>query len=147
MFWSANAIEGAQNQTPRGIWTIKSSLPAARAEVAAVALDGKLHALGGVFDSKSVPYHDEYDPATDKWHPATPLPKSRDHLAVAVANERIYACGGFATPVHKDASNEVFEYDPATRAWRVLPSMKVPRGAAGAATVDGKIHVIGWTQS
>ncbi|MGA9895962.1 MAG: hypothetical protein WBQ55_27255, partial [Xanthobacteraceae bacterium] len=29
-----------------GTWTFKSPLPAPRAEVAAVALDGKLHALG-----------------------------------------------------------------------------------------------------
>jgi len=79
----------------------------------------------------------------DKWHSDAPLPEPRDHLAVAEANGKIYAFGGFATPVHKDASNEAFEYDPATSAWRVLPAMKVPRGSAGAAVVDGKIHVIG----
>lgn len=75
--------------------------------------------------------------------PDAPLPEPRDHLAVAVANAKIYAFGGFATDVHKDASNQAFEYDAATDAWRVLPPMKVPRGAAGAASVDGKIHVIG----
>jgi len=141
--WSATAIEGVHSQTPRGTWTIKSPLPAARAEVAAVALDGKLHSLGGVFNGISEPYHDEYDRATDKWNPEAPLPKPRDHLAVAVANGKIYAFGGFATDVHKDASNAAFEYDAATNAWGVLPPMKVPRGAAGAATVDSKIHVIG----
>ena len=45
--------------------------------------------------------------------------------------------------VHKDASNGAFEYDPTTDAWRDLPPMKIARGAAGAAMVDGKAHVIG----
>jgi len=122
---------------------MKSPLPAVRAEVAAVVLDGRLHALGGSSDGRAGAYHDEYDPATDEWRPEAPLPGPRDHLAVAVANGKIFAFGGFATPVHKDASNDAFEYDAATNAWRVLPPMKVLRGAAGAATVDGKTHVIG----
>ena len=122
---------------------MKSPLPAVRAEVAAVALGGKLHTLGGSLNGVAGPYHDEYDPAIDKWHADAPLPEPRDHLAVAETNGKIYAFGGFATPVHKNASNAAFEYDPATNAWRVLPPMKVPRGSAGAAVVDGKIHVIG----
>jgi len=46
--------------------------------VAAVALDGKLHALGGVVDNKSVANHDVYDPKTDSWRAAAPLPQARD---------------------------------------------------------------------
>jgi hypothetical protein len=137
------AAETVRSQTPLGTWTMKSPLPAVRAEVAAVALDGRLHALSGSFDGRAGSYHDEYNPVTDQWHPAAPLPAPRDHLAVAVANGKIYAFGGFATDVHKDASNAAFEFDAATNAWRVLPPMKGPRGAAGAASVDGKIHVIG----
>ena len=52
--------------TGSGTWTLKAPLPAARAEVAAVALDGKLHALGGAVSGTAGPYHDEYDPATDR---------------------------------------------------------------------------------
>ena len=137
------AVQRVHGQTLLGTWTLKSPLPAVRAEVAAVALGGKLHALGGSLNGVAGPYHDEYDPAIDKWHPDAPLPEPRDHLAVAETNGKIYAFGGFATPVHKNASNAAFEYDPATNAWRVLPPMKVARGSAGAAVVDGKIHVIG----
>jgi hypothetical protein len=139
--WSVFApLDG---QTLPGTWTMKSPLSSVRAEVAAVALDGRLHALGGVVDGKSTPHHDEYDPAADTWRVRAALPEPRDHLAVARANGQIYAFGGFATPVHKDASNKAFAYDSAANAWQVLPSMKVARGAAGAANVDGKIHVIG----
>lgn len=137
------AFETVDGQTPPGTWTTKSPLPAARAEVAAIAVGGRLHALGGVVDGKSVPSHDEYDPIANAWRTRAPLPEPRDHLAVATVNGKIYAFGGFATPVHKDASNKAFEYDPATDAWRALAPMKVPRGAAGAAPAGGKIHVVG----
>jgi len=93
--------------------------------VAAAALNGRLHALGGSLGGSAGSYHDEYDPTTNQWHPEAPLPGPRDHLAVAVANGKIYAFGGFATDVHKDASNAAFEYDSATNAWFVLPPMKV----------------------
>ncbi len=126
-----------------GTWTFKAPLPAPRAEVAVVALDGKLHALGGAVGGTAGPYHDVYDPATDRWQPGTPLPAGRDHLGVAAAGGKIYAFGGFVGSVHKGAGTDAFEYDPATSAWRTLPPMKGPRGSAGAAVVDGKIHVIG----
>jgi Kelch motif/Galactose oxidase, central domain len=140
---SVVAVRSVHSQTAIGTWTMKSPLPAVRAEVAAVALDGRLHALGGSFGGKTGSYHDEYDPMTDQWHPEAPLLAPRDHLAVAVANGKIYAFGGFATDVHTNASNAASEYDRATNVWRSLPSRKVPRGAAGAARVGNKIHVIG----
>lgn len=141
---SSVSVERAVSQTPLGTWTMKAPLPAVRAEVAAVALGGKLHALGGTtVQSNAGPYHDEYDPGANAWRARAPLPGSRDHLAVAVANGDIYAFGGFAVSVHKDASNMAFKYDAEHDRWLVLPSMKIARGAAGAATVSGKIHVIG----
>ena len=45
-------IATATAQSAAGSWTLKAPLPAARGEVAAVALDGKLHALGGSVKSK-----------------------------------------------------------------------------------------------
>jgi hypothetical protein len=60
---------------------MKSPLPVVRAEVAAVALDGRLHALGEM--EGHGPLNDEYNPATDEWHPEAPLVRPLDHLAVA----------------------------------------------------------------
>ncbi len=80
-------LSGAASQgtSSQGTWTMKAPLPAPRAEVAAVAFDGKLHALGGSVSGTAGPYHDEYDPATDSWRARAPLPEGRDHLGVAVA--------------------------------------------------------------
>ena len=87
---------------------------AASSEVAAVALDGRLHTLGGSVNGIAGPYHDEYDPATNTWRARAPLPEGRDHLAVAVADGKIFAFGGFTHSVHQDAGTDAFEYDPAS---------------------------------
>ena len=135
--------ELANAQSTFGTWTLKMPLPAPRTEVAALAVDSKLHAIGGSVNGTAGPYHDEYDPVTDAWRPRAPLPQGRDHLALAVSGGKIFAFGGFVGSVHKDAGSGAFQYDPATNAWRSLPPMKTARGSAGAAAVDGKIHVVG----
>ncbi len=88
-------------------------MPAPRAEVAVVALDGQLHALGGAVGGTAGPYHDVYDPATDRWQSDTPLPEGRDHLGVAAARRQdLAAFGGFVGSVHKGAGTDAYEYDP-----------------------------------
>ena len=128
----------ANAQSTLGTWTIKTPLPAPRGEVAAVAIEGKLHAIGGSVNGTAGPYHDEYDPATDTWRTRAPLPEGRDHLALAVDDGKIFAFGGFVRSVHQGAGSDAFEYDVSTDTWRALPAMKTARGAAGAAAVNGR---------
>jgi len=104
--------------SPPGLWTMKAPLPAVRGETAAVEFDGKLQEIGGSMGGIAGPYHEEYDPATDSWRPRAPLPESRDHVAVAIAGNKIYAFGGFVATVHKGAGASAFEYDPANDTWR-----------------------------
>ena len=68
MMGSWSIFDAVDGQTLQGTWTMKSPLPAVRAEVAAVALDGELHALGGVVDGRSAPDHYEYDPRVKSGH-------------------------------------------------------------------------------
>src|SRR5689334_7142947 len=90
LLWGWSAFAPLVGQTLPGNWTMKSPLSGKRAEIAAVALDGKLHALGGAVDRSSVSNHDEYDPVADAWRVRAPLPEARDHLAVASANGKIF---------------------------------------------------------
>ena len=115
---------------------MKTPLPAIRAEVSGAVVGDKLHAVGGGVKGVAGPYHDEYDPATDRWRPRAPMPEGRDHLAVAVLNGKIYAFGGFAASVHKGAGTDAFEYDPASDSWKTLAPMSGPRGSAGATALD-----------
>jgi N-acetylneuraminic acid mutarotase len=138
---TGTALVNAQSAT--GTWSRERPLPAQRAEVAVVALNGWLHTIGGNRYNVAVTAHDAYNPKTNTWRKLANLPEPRDHVGVAAYGDKIFAIGGFATPVHKNASAEAFEYDAATDTWRKLPAMMVARGSPGAATLDGKIHVIG----
>ena len=127
-----------------GSWVFKAPLPAALDEVAVVYAAGKVHVLGGSVLGYTGPYHEEYDPATDKWRPRAPVPRSLDHIGATVLNGKIYAFGGFVGgAVHKDGQDTAFEYDPALDTWRILASMKGGRGSVAAVPLDGKIHVLG----
>src|SRR5437763_15684496 len=118
-------LAGGAHAQPAGSWAMKAPLPAALNEVAVAAIDGKLHVMGGSVLGFTGPYHQEYDPATDKWRARSPMPRALDHIGSAVLNGKIYAIGGFiGGGVHKDGQNTAFEYDPALDTWRILAPLK-----------------------
>ncbi len=127
-----------------GSWVMKAPLPAALDEVGVVYAAGKVHVIGGSVLGYTGPYHEEYDPATDKWEAGAPVPRSLDHIGTTVLNGKIYAFGGFVGgAVHKDGQDAAMEYDPALNTWRILAPMKGGRGSVAAVALDGKIHVLG----
>src|SRR5947208_3585100 len=138
------ALTAGAHAQSAGSWVTKAPLPAALSEVAVAYAGGKLHVLGGSVLGFTGPYHQEYDPATDKWRARSPLPRALDHIGAAVLNGKIYAIGGFVGGgVHRDGQNTAFEYDPALDTWRILSPLKAGRGSVGAVALDGKVHAIG----
>ena len=137
------AVAQAQTQSA-GNWVMKAPLPAALDEVGVAYVSGKVHVIGGSVLGYTGPYHQEYDPATDKWRPRAPVPRSLDHIGTTVLNGKLYALGGFVGgAVHKDGQDSALEYDPALDTWRILAPMKGGRGSVSAVALDGKIHVLG----
>ena len=65
------------------------------------------------------------------------------HAAATSLNGKIYVVGAFTASGHGNAVNLVYEYDPATDAWRALAPLKSPRGSVGVTVLNGKIHAIG----
>jgi hypothetical protein len=53
------------------------------------------------------PYHQVYDPASNRWTDAPPLPKGANHVGVAVLDGRLHAIGGFVEQNRK-SHNECF---------------------------------------
>jgi N-acetylneuraminic acid mutarotase len=127
-----------------GTWAVKAPMgEGVRGEVAAVAYQDKLYAIGGNVNGNSVPRNEVYDPATNTWRSLAPMPIARDHLGLALVNGKIYTFGGFTKSVHENAGTDVFEYDPASNTWRSRAPLPRPLGSVGAAVIDGKIHVFG----
>jgi hypothetical protein len=69
-------------------------MPSRRGGLAAAALDGTVHTVGGESRSGVFANHEVYDVATDRWSIAAPLPLARHGLAAASLGGRMYVIGG-----------------------------------------------------
>jgi hypothetical protein len=85
-----------------------------------------------------------YDPASDTWHTAAPLPTARNGLAVVTGSDgRIYAIGG-GYPEALGSVSLVDAYDPSTNIWSTVAPMPASRAnLAGVLGPDGRIYAIG----
>ena len=115
--------------------------------MACVALDGKLHGIGGAvgdtFDTKrSVDWHVVYDPAADRWTRAAPLPTARDHVGAVVAGHAIHVIGGRVDSFHTN-SNLHHAYDPLADKWAPRNPLPTARSGHGAVLVGQRIFVMG----
>ena len=111
-----------------------------RIEPVAVALNGKMFAIGGSDNNGPSGALEEYDPATDTWVTRASMPTARFGFAAVVNNGHIYAMGGFD---NHNALDTVEEYDPATNSWSTKANMSTVRMLLGAADSGGKIYAIG----
>jgi hypothetical protein len=129
-------------------WFSVPPLPAPRRSGHAAALNGKLYYVGGfggsLDDRKTTTF--VFDPETDRWTTTTPMPTGRDNGAVATVGDYLYVIGGInpAAPnngYHRLWVNEAFRATDGV--WVARTDMPTARGSAGAASVGGKIYVIG----
>jgi N-acetylneuraminic acid mutarotase len=127
----------------QGTWSTKAAMPTARADTNAVVLDNQLYVIGGTQGAEPFAANERYDPATDRWRTLAPMPRGIHHQALAVANGKIYAFGGFTAPAHGGPIDVGLEYDPKADSWRTLPKLSSPRGSPSGVGLNGRIHVIG----
>jgi N-acetylneuraminic acid mutarotase len=70
-----------------------------RAALAAAAQIGKIYAIGGTNeDYQALCSVLAYNPVTNIWNPAAPMPTARGLLAATRSGSRVYAIGGATTP-------------------------------------------------
>lgn len=129
-------------------WEPAAAMPISTANAGVGAVDGKIYVVGGqdldVFSLNFIVYDTvyAYDPASNSWAQAARLPKALAGMAVASANGKLYLFGGEESSGF--FSDQTLEYDPAANTWRTRAPM--PGGGrlyAGAATLNGKIYVVG----
>ncbi|MCA9979913.1 MAG: tandem-95 repeat protein [Anaerolineales bacterium] len=81
-----------------------------------------------------------YDPLTDTWTNAAPMPTGRRTMNVAVLNGQAIVIGGEATD-DSQAFRAVEGYDPVTDSWRLLTNMPAARQGAIGGAIDGVIYI------
>ena len=128
----------------QGRWVARADMPIPRSEMAwATVWAGRMHVVGGYGEGRvNRAYHTVYDPATDAWLDAAPLPRGANHVAVAADAGRVYALGGFIEQ-NRRCDDKAFAYETAEDRWREIAPLPRPRGAAAAVVLGGRIHLIG----
>ena len=131
-------------------WEPLPNLLRPRGAISAIALDGRIHLLGGR-DVRSLDWHEVFDPATAKYSilegmrgstPTQPFAGQRCHMGVVLVDGNIHAIGGrkdsydFNTSLHA-------VYSPAADSWSFRALLPTPRSGLSAAYVDGKIIAFG----
>ena len=128
-------------------------LPAARGGGGAVLVGRQLHYFTGAvrrdLSGGPVTDHPEHwvldvDSGTS-WSTSTPVPNPRNHVGTVLLGGVVYLIGG----QHQEAEShtpqtQVDAFDVATKTWRRVADLPVPRGhiSASSFAVDGKILVL-----
>ena len=116
-----------------------------RRELAAVNLNGRIYAIGGLADPDGLPTSrvDIYDPSNDTWSSGTPLPAPRAAMAAEAINGKIYLAGGNDGPNFL-TSALVFDPDHPENGWTPIASMPIEGNVSGQSTVlGGKFIIVG----
>ncbi len=133
-----------------GTWVPKPSMPTARRELAAGVVNGILYALGGTSGTSSsgdlLGTVEAYDPMTNTWAQAFPMPTARKRLAVGVVNGILYAIGGIGVSGTQVLST-VEAYDPMTNTWTTKAPMPTGLYDHAIGVVDGVLYVMGGSDS
>ncbi|CAG4990073.1 N-acetylneuraminate epimerase [Dyadobacter sp. CECT 9275] len=125
-----------------------------RGAAGAFTMNDKIYLVCGIQDGHwdgQVAWFDEYTPATNTWRKLTDAPRPRDHVQVAVHENKLYVAGGRLSTarinqVINTTIKEVDVYDFKTDKWTTLDeSNNLPTLRAGHTTVayGNKILVIG----
>ena len=123
-------------------WIGKAPLPTPRADLAAVAWNGKIYALGGSKPDELAPLAtvEMYDPVADTWTSRASTSTARDGLAGVECGGLVYALGGLGA---SGLLNSLEAYDPLTDTWTARAPMATFRHFPGAAVANGKIYAMG----
>lgn len=123
-----------------GHWSRAASLPAPRTNFAAVALGGKIYAVGGLdpFHATSTVF--VYDPSRNRWSRAARIPQALHAVAAVAFHGELWAIGG--RDLAGAVTRGVWIYDPSRNRWRAGPRLPAPLETAGAAVAGDEIHVV-----
>lgn len=124
-------------------WSTAAPMPTPRMGLVAVALNGKLYAVGGRtngFTNSAVGTVEEFDPGTGLWRTLNPMPTPRYFAAGAVVNNQIVVVGGESLGA---SLSDVEVYNPVANSWQRRSSMPTPRGQLSLAELGGQLFAVG----
>ncbi len=134
---------------PNAKWVADQSMPFAVNHDAAVVLNNKIYAIGGIINKQEFDgnknYVQVFNPATDSWSLAGSLPYGIGHIASAatVAEGKIVLAGGQLNASGQTFSKAVLQYDPAADKWTNLNDLPDYRASPFVGYANGELIVTG----
>ncbi|MBA3570100.1 MAG: hypothetical protein H0W28_12345, partial [Pyrinomonadaceae bacterium] len=129
--WSLDLDNGTSWDATTANGQLLAPMPNPRNHMGGVALNGKLYAIGGQHKGDETTGAqnevDVYDPATNTWTQAAPMPRPIGHITanVFVRDGRIVVTSGVTSNSVEIAN--VIEYDPLTNTWSELQPLPAAR--------------------
>ena len=133
-------------------WRQAAPLPHTNHDLCGVECDGRFYVAGGFSDGFGYPakprIYDslfEYDPKLDLWRVPAKLSGPRVYNAIAALDGKVWIIGGDVVNAEgkRVASPGVEVYDPKSGSVLPGPTMSLPRPKPIAATIGGRIYVLG----
>ena len=143
-----------------GKWSQAAPLTTGRDHIGVVAVDGRIHVVGGRISNHATdnskpttgsaafsdlnngfntPLHDVYDPATNSWQSAPPVPTARSNGAAVYYHGLILYVGGECKKPDPKGGGDTFPeneaYDPNSNRWLTLVPLPAGRQGFGAASI------------
>jgi F0F1-type ATP synthase membrane subunit c/vacuolar-type H+-ATPase subunit K len=135
-------------------WGTKASMPTARGQMTASAVDGKIYVIGGIEDplnGRISNLNEVYDPATNTWTTKLPIPYGVYSHCSAAMDNKIYVISGQSDDRGQSGSlggplNQI--YNTETNTWTLGAAPPQPAHRSGAAATSGvsapkRIYVLG----
>lgn len=105
-----------------GLWTAHPGPQQARYNFTLLGHEGRLYAIGGEFQSRTVATAETYDVEKEKWTFIQHAPRPVGSAACAVARRRMFVCF-WKSP----DTTDIFEYIPAKDEWQLTTTMIKPQ--------------------
>ena len=120
-------------------WRERNGLPTPRHGLSAIAINGRILAVGGYADSGAVNVVEEYDPVSDRWEQKPSMPTPRGFFGLVQWNEKVIALGGRVP----EEQGPVEAYDYKEEEWSTLSPLPFRVNRFGVTTLNNKIYIIG----
>ncbi len=122
-------------------WSENAAKPTPVEASGAVLIGEKIYMPGGQAQNR-VPTAvlEIYDPRTDRWETAAPMPKALSRFALAALEGTLFVFGGWDG---SDFSDAVYQYDASEDTWHEREPMPSTRADSAAAVLGTKIILTG----
>jgi DNA-binding CsgD family transcriptional regulator len=122
-------------------WHTRAQMPTPRTNLAVVAYDGLIYAIGGVSNDGVTGKVEVYDPEADAWTTRSPKPAPVGFVSAVEVGGKIYVPGGIGAG--QQVQNVLELYDPVQDTWQAGAPMPEALGAYGLAALDDQIYLFG----